>query len=54
MKGSDLSYMCMLDNSEILNDVERTHRRLDILASHDNFKGAIWELDPNIYESGKG
>ena len=54
MENSDLAYMCMLDNSAMLEDVDRTRERLDVFASYDNFNGAIWELDPNRYESGKG
>ncbi len=54
MEQSDLSYMCMLDSMEMLDNSEETHRRIDILASHKSIKGAVWELDPDRYGSGKG
>lgn len=54
MKNADLKYMCMLDNTDMLGDIDEAHRKLDILASHEEICGGIWELDPNRYESGKG
>jgi hypothetical protein len=54
MKASDLRYMCMLDNVNMLDDANKTRERLDEFASYDNIDGAIWEIDPNRYESGKG
>ena len=54
MQISDLSYMCMLDNTAMLKDEQDVRERLDHFASYNNIKGAIWELDPNRYESGKG
>lgn len=54
MEKCDLHYMCMLDNTDMLEDMEDVRKRLDAFASYDNIKGAIWELDPNRYESGKG
>lgn len=54
MKESDLSYMCMLDNAAMLENADEMRKRIDELASYNNIKGAIWELDPHRYESGKG
>ncbi len=54
MERCGLREMCMLDNMGMLEDAEETHRRLDILASHDIVRGAIWELDPDRYGSGRG
>lgn len=54
MNAADLEYICMLDNVDMLSDIKEVHRRLDILASHSEISGGIWELDPDRYESGKG
>lgn len=54
MRDCDLDYMCMLDNTDMLEDIEDARERLDVLASYNNIKGAVWELDPHRYESGKG
>ena len=54
MELSDLKEMCMLDDVAMLENIEETHCRLDVIASHSKIRGAIWELDPNRYESGKG
>lgn len=54
MQMADLKYMCMLDNVNMLGKIEEVHRRLDMLTSHSEISGGIWELDPDRYESGKG
>ena len=54
MESSDLEYMCMLDNTNMLENMDEVRKKLDVFSSYNNFKGAIWELDPNRYESGKG
>lgn len=54
MEAADLEYMCMLDDANMLENMDEVRKKLDIFASYDNFKGAIWELDPHRYESGKG
>ena len=54
MVSADLEYMCMLDNINMLEDMDAVRRKLDVFGSYDNFKGAVWELDPHRYESGKG
>ena len=54
MQSADLTYMCMLDNTNMLENMEEVRKKLDVFSSYNNFKGAIWELDPNRYESGKG
>ena len=54
MHYADLHEMCMLDNVDMLSDTDAAHRRIDVIAAQENVKGAIWEIDPNRYESGKG
>lgn len=54
MHRSDLKYICMLDNVNMLSDSEEVRHRLDILASHREIHGGIWELDPDRYQSGGG
>lgn len=54
MKSSDLKEICMLDNADMLTNLDDVRRKIDVLASHNEIKGAIWEIDPNRYESGKG
>lgn len=54
MVASDLEYMCMLDNTNMLENMSEVRKKLDIFASYNDFKGAVWELDPHRYESGKG
>ncbi len=54
MKNSDLAYMCMLDDVNMLSDARHTRHRLDVLAAHEQIQGGIWELDPDRYGAGKG
>lgn len=54
MEKCDLHYMCMLDNVDMLEDMDGVRERLDAFATYNNICGAIWELDPHRYESGKG
>ena len=54
MISSDLEYMCMLDNTNMLGNMDEVRKKLDTFASYNNFMGAIWEMDPNRYEDGKG
>lgn len=54
MELSDLHEICMLDNTDVLEDMEEVHRRLDVIAAGDRVRGGIWELDPDRYESGRG
>ena len=54
MVASNLEYMCMLDNTNMLANMEDVRKKLDTFASYNNIKGAIWEMDPNRYEDGKG
>ena len=54
MAASNLKYMCMLDNTNMLGNMDDVRKKLDTFASYDNIKGAIWEMDPNRYEDGKG
>lgn len=54
MKCADLHEICMLDSIEILSDEKSMRRRIDLISEQKEIRGAIWELDPHRYESGKG
>lgn len=54
MKSSDLREICMLDNANMLGDEKEVRERLDMISADDTVRGAVWEIDPNRYGSGKG
>ncbi len=53
-RKADINVTCMLDSLENTTNIKELTKRIDYYARYDNIKGAIWEIDPNRYESGKG